>query len=129
MEITINEKRVIKIIWEAIKNRRLIKFYYESVSNDNKDFRVIEPYIVGIYKTGNKNLYLSGLPYEDFEKKLKRTQQGQYLIRTINPAQLEILPESYEEPGVERIQLVGTPNVDILCRFIYRNENAEEVMR
>jgi hypothetical protein len=129
MEINNDMKEVIEIIWEAIKNSRLIKFYYESISNNNKDFRIIEPYIVGKYTTGNKNIYLSGLPYDDFEKKIKRTQQGQYLIGTINPHKLEILRDTFEEPDVERKQLDSTPNVEIICRFIYADEDRQEVMK
>jgi hypothetical protein len=118
-----------RTIWGAIKNRRLIRFYYESISSKKKGFRIIEPYIIGIYKEGNKNTYLSGLPYEDFKKGIRRTEQGQYIIGKINHKQLEILPDKFEEPGVERTQLVSTPNVEIICRFIYPNEDRQKVMK
>jgi Fic family protein len=112
------------ILCDAIRERRLVKFYYESDSSGKKEWRTVEPYIIGIKHTGN--VFLAGLPVIEKSKPIEKRVTGHYSLKKINLNNLEILSEKYTEPKVERKRITDTPTIKVICRFIYDDENTQK---
>ena len=109
-------------ICAAIKKGYLLHFYYESKSSRKKAWRTVRPYLLGTNKAGN--LELAALPTDELSKPINKRVSGHYLLESINLNRFETLPESFDDPGVERTRVTHTPTVkDIICRFIYKDEN------
>jgi hypothetical protein len=49
------------------------------------------------------------------------------LINKLSKKKIVILPETFKDPGVPREIVVSTKS-RVICRFIYNDENEEEVM-
>jgi hypothetical protein len=106
------DDKLVRILCQAIKERRLVRFYYLSNSGE-KAWRTVEPYMV----INNKgNITLIGLPTTELNKAIKYT--GHYLLLKIDIKKFETLDECYDEPKVPREQIVNTPTVKVICRFI-----------
>ena len=60
--MTLHDEKLKRILCEAIENRQLIRFYYESKSSGKKKWRIVEPYMIGTKRTGN--VFLAGMPVE-----------------------------------------------------------------
>jgi hypothetical protein len=56
------EMGITKILCKAIQHRQLLRFYYGSEKSGKKEWRTVEPYIVGIYNKGQGNTFLAALP-------------------------------------------------------------------
>ena len=50
---------IIKLLCKAITEKKLVKFYYENTGREHKDWRIIEPYLLGIRKHNDK-VFLTG---------------------------------------------------------------------
>ena len=115
-----SEEKIQKVLRKAILERKLIRFYYESESSGKKEWRVVEPYIVGIKETGNK--FLAALPITELSKPLDKRVTGHYLLKKMDLKKLELLDETFDEPHVRRKRIVDTPTIKVICRFIYSDE-------
>ena len=122
-ELSIECKVVIKLLRNAILSRHFIKFYYES-ENGNKGLRIIPPYMI---IPRGEILELVGVPNEELRK---GGQPRHYTIpqlsERLKSKQLEILPETFADPGVLRDIVVNTKTCPV-CRFIYDDEDAKKV--
>jgi len=120
-----NELRgIITLLCKIIKQRRLIKFYYESDTSGRKGWRTVRPYMVipiGV------NIQVVGTPVGEINKILNKRQPGHYLISKLIKEKIVILSETFKDPGVPREIVVNTKS-RVICRFIYDNEKGEEVM-
>lgn len=65
--ITEYEKDLIKGLTPVIKNRQLIKFWYEDTDADYDDWRIVEPHLIGQHKYKSANIMLVAwfLPTEE----------------------------------------------------------------
>ena len=130
IEVDIQYKELIELLYKAILQRRFLKIYYESESSGRKDWRTIRPYM--IWPNNKNNLALAGVPIEELQKfsKAKR-RSGQYLltqlITRLKDEQIQILPETFDDPGIPR-QRVDDTQTKVICRFIYNDENKKEVI-
>jgi hypothetical protein len=115
-------KNIIKLLCKIIREGRLIRFYYESGTSGRKEWRTIRPYMV---LPVGLNIQLVGTPIEELGK--SKPQAGHYLLIRLNMTKFEILPGTFDDPGVDRKIVAGTQS-RVICRFIYDDENAEEVM-
>src|SRR5688572_9070570 len=106
---------LIKKLCDLIKQRKLIRFYYESESSRKKEWRIIEPYIIAENLKGN--LILVGLPIEKRAINFIKRITPHYLIDKIDIKKLEVLSETFEEPKVEKRRIVNTPTIKVICRF------------
>jgi hypothetical protein len=118
------QRRLILLFCKAINERRLVKLNYESNSG-NRD-RTVLLYLVGVNKKGN--IEVAGVLIEELSKFILKRYSGHYLIKEIDIEKVDILNETFKDPGVERKRVVDTPTVKIICRFIY-NDESEEVVR
>jgi hypothetical protein len=109
-----------EILCKAIKERRLIQFYYESEKSKKKEWRMVQPYIVGIKENGN--VFLAALPVSELQKRIEDRITPHYLLKKININKLELLPEKYDKPEVARKRIVDTPTIKVICRFFYEDE-------
>jgi hypothetical protein len=132
LEAPIEFKAVIELGEDAINGRHFLKFYYKSEptnknKNGNKGYRIIRPYMI-LPEAGA--LKLVGTPITELSKEISERQPGHYKISQLEQRlqlnQFEILPETFDDPGVPRsiIVLTKTPPV---CRFIYNDEDARKV--
>ena len=119
----------IKLLCEIIDQRKLISFYYESKTSNKKEWRTVEPYIVGIKDKGAGNIFLAALPIEQLSKKIKERTLGHYLIEKLDVSRFKILEETFDEPNVERHKITHTPEIKVICRFIYADENKTDVKK
>jgi hypothetical protein len=117
-----NIQRIFKILCDAITTRRLVKFYYESVSSGKKEWRIVEPYILGVKNNGAGNIFLAALPISERSKKMESRVTGHYLLEKLDVMKLEVLDETFGKPKIERERIVDTPTIQVLCRFIYDDE-------
>jgi Fic family protein len=108
------------ILCNAIQQRQLVKFYYESDSSKKREWREVEPYILGIKHNGN--VFLAGLPVSELPKSIGKRITGHYLLKKINVNNFEILPHKYTKPNVERHRITDTPTIEVICRFKYPDE-------
>ena len=115
-------ENIIDVLCNAIDKRRLIKFYYESNSSKKKEWRIIEPYIVGVKDKGAGNVFVTGLPKAELSKNIADRITGHYLIDKLDITKLEVLNETFEIPKVERIRITDTPTIRVICRFRYEDE-------
>jgi hypothetical protein len=120
-----NKKRedIVRLLCDAINQRRLVRFYYESTSSGKKDWRIVEPYIVGIKDKGAGNTFLAALSISELSKRTQDRIIGHYLIERMDITKLEILDETFDQPKVERTRIVATPTIEIICRFTYDDED------
>jgi hypothetical protein len=98
--MTVHEEKLKRILCEAIENRQSIRFYHESRSSGKKGWRIVEPYIIGIKRTGN--VFLAGMPVEERTKSIDERITGHYLLRKIEQNKLEIRSKTYSEPKVRK---------------------------
>lgn len=114
-------EELVKILCNAIKQRRWLHFYYESETTEKKEWREVIPYLIGINKKGN--LELAGLPSTELSKKIQDRISGHYLLKIIDEKQFKVLSKTLKDPGVPRKRVVDTPTVQVICRFIYPDED------
>jgi len=119
------EKKFIKILCEAIKQRRILRFYYESTSG-KKEWRKIIPYMVCLNNKGK--LELVGVPEDELKRPVDDREAGHYLINKLDIQQFEILQETFDDPAVPRKIVVNT-QVRPVCRFRYNDEDEKEVIK
>ena len=125
IEVGIQYKELIELFCKAILQRKLLKIYYESESSGRKDWRIIRPYM--IWPNNKNHLVLAGVPTEELQKFSKeKRRSGQYLITQLitrlNEKQIQILPETFDDPGIPR-ERVDYTQTKVICRFIYDDEN------
>jgi hypothetical protein len=108
------------ILCKAIKEQGLVKFYYESDKSKRKEWRIVEPYILGIKENGN--IFLAALPTEELGKNIKNRSLGHFLLNKIDLTRFERLKKKYTTPNVERRWIITTPHIKVICRFVYDDE-------
>ncbi|MBK5277233.1 MAG: WYL domain-containing protein [Bacteroidia bacterium] len=88
------EKDNISIISQAIESKSLIRFWYENTTTSHKDWRVVEPYLIG--KFSRKHLQLSAWRIPTTEQLYNGQKESwrAYIIRNIS--QVQILEQSFE---------------------------------
>jgi hypothetical protein len=130
IEIDKKYKILIEVLCNAIKNRNLLKFYYESDSSKRKDWRIIKPYM--IWPNSNNNLSLAGEPLDFRVNKKGEIVSGQYLLSQLlerfEKGQFEILSDKFESLKIPRSRVDDT-DTEVICRFIYDDEDGKEAMK
>jgi hypothetical protein len=122
-KVSIESKAVIGLLEGAILNRHFVRFYYKS-GNGNEGFRIIPPYMM-IPRKGI--LELVGVPKEELKRGGKpRHYSISQLAERLKSKQLEVLPETFENPGVSRNKVVFTETPPVY-RFIYDDEDVKKV--
>jgi len=107
---------LIKKLCRAIKQKQVIKFYYESRTNQNKDWRIVEPYMVGIRK-GNGNIFLTGwfIPSADQILQNQKLGQKQYLIDQIK--KFTMLSRHFNTIKISSTKIYNTPTINVICKI------------
>jgi hypothetical protein len=124
MKVSDQIKRVIKISSDAVRQRHLMQFMYESKSRGREE-RTIRPYMVCPNRSGKWELV--GLPREEWEKPIDKRQPGHYLLEKLDIDELKVLFETFDDPGVPRKIVVNTLT-SVVCRLVYDDEDEQEVM-
>ena len=106
-----SEKELMDLICNAIKNHRLIYFYYESKTSGNY-YRKMEPYLVGRRKDGGKNLFFTGYVYPGNEK---TSTQGNYHFDKIDLKRFKVLDVAFSELNCQ--QTGSMENCQMLISF------------
>jgi hypothetical protein len=118
---------LIKISWDAIKQRRVLKFPFES-NKGNTGVREIKPYMV--YINDKEEIRVAGIPREFWSIPADEQKNARhYLLNKIDLKEIKTLSETFTDPGVPRSFVVFTKEVEVICRFIYDDEDIEEVMK
>ena len=130
-EITgMKEKKISKVralLSKAIKERKKVKFYYESERRGRKEWRTLYPYIIGVKANGN--IFLAALPEEELSKPISERQLGHFSLSKIDIEKLELLKETYREPAVPTKYITDTPTINVIYRFTYMNEELEKIIK
>jgi hypothetical protein len=115
--IMIKQAVIVRKLCKAIQERRLVQFYYESKTSDKKDWRTVEPYLVGIRKQDG-HMVLSGwfIPTDEQLNDKQRAMQKLYLIDRIDKDAITVLPATFSRLKVESNKIYDTPTLEILCR-------------
>ncbi|MEO6730725.1 MAG: WYL domain-containing protein [Ferruginibacter sp.] len=119
-EFSKKEKEISGVLCDAINKRKLIRFYYQSVTSGKKGWRTVEPYIIGVKENGN--VFLAALPITELSKKIEDRSLGHYLINRFDISTIEVLEPTYQEPRVERFKIDDTHTIEVLCRYYYKDE-------
>lgn len=123
-EFSKKEKEILGVLCDAINKRKLIRFYYQSVTSGKKGWRTVQPYILGVKVNGKT--FLAALPITELSKKIEDRSLGHYLLNQLDTSTIEILEPGYKEPRVERGKIDDTPTIEVLCRFYYKDEQPEK---
>lgn len=113
------QTETIKKLCEAIKKKHLVKFYYESTTNKHKDWRIVEPYIVGIKDNGKGNVFLAGW-FNPTPAQIKNKQEPDmrhYLINSID--KIKILPQKFNKLNVSKEIIIQTPSIEVICKVLF----------
>ena len=88
------EQDLIKVICPAIQSRNLIRFWYEN--GRRKEFRTVEPYVIGSFRRGN--ILLSAWVIPTTEQAMSGITEGwrSYTLRNIS--EVQVLDEKYSKP-------------------------------
>lgn len=122
-----NIEKLLVVIYKAIRQRSIVKFPFESESGNIGD-RTIKPYMVYLNEKGE--IKVAGLPEELWNAPIdQRKSARHYLLNKIDVKRLEVLPETFDDPGVPRSIVVTVKIVKVICRFIYDDEDEQEVMK
>ncbi len=115
--IMIKQATVIRKLCKAIQEKRLVQFYYESKTSDKKEWRTVEPYLVGVRKQ-DSHIILSGwfIPTEEQLSENQQATQKQYLIERIDTDKIKVLAETFSRLKVDARKIYQTPTLEILCR-------------
>src|SRR4051812_14038241 len=90
------EQETLVNICRAIKARKVIKILYENLSAGTKDWRTVEPYLVGT--PPRKNMQLSAWSLPSLEQ-AERGMKGDWRSYTIkNIAGVEVLDVEIQKP-------------------------------
>jgi hypothetical protein len=86
--VTSHEQEVITIISQAIESKNLIRFWYENTTTAHKDWRVVEPYIIGRFP--RKFLQLSAWSVPTMEQLYNGQKESwkAYILRNMSQVQL-----------------------------------------
>ena len=92
--MTPHEQELITIIHQAIESKSLIRFWYENTTTAHKDWRVVEPYLIG--KFNRKFLQLSAWSVPTMEQLYSGQKESwkAYIIRNIS--QVQILEQQFQ---------------------------------
>jgi len=93
------DKYIIKFLTPAIKNRQLIRFWYEDTNrSDFEDFRIIEPHTIGQLNTKTANIVLTGwfLPTSEQIVYGHSEKWVNYILEGIS--KIEILEQRFPHP-------------------------------
>lgn len=106
---------LIKKLCEAIKQKRVVQFYYESVTNENKAIRLVEPYLVGINTNGKP--FLSGW-FIPAERNLRNNSSNHknYLIEQMRKDSLMVTEKKFSSIKVHPSKINHTPTIEVLCK-------------
>ena len=87
--MTSHEQLLIASICPAIQAKNLIRFWYENSTAQIKEWRTVEPYLIGMY--ANRSIQLSGwlLPTPEQIQSGKKEAWRSYILKNIS--QLQIL--------------------------------------
>jgi len=130
VEVDLQYKELIELLCKAIMQRTLLKIYYKS--GRRSDWRIIRPYM--IWQNPKKNLSLAGVPIEELQKlSIDERTSSQYLLTQLmtrlKEGQIQILPETFDDLGIPRERVDDTQTKDLVCRFIYDDEDKKEVKK
>lgn len=122
--LSIEQIEKVKMLGNFIKQKSVIRFNYTSHKTgkaSNTFWRKIEPYMVGKYMVENTHLslsgyFISGLNKEDSE----RPGQRNYKVDSINPNEIELLNETFDDVKVPIENLTRTPNMVIFYRALLK---------
>lgn len=125
--ITEHEAKVLHLVIAAMKEKKKLKFYYESATANYT--RTVEPYLIAIKDKGKGNLFFTGYQYPDPKYKRKaikgNNNQGQYLLQDINLGRFEILEDTFEKihPNIKEENIFGElPTIRIVYRIAPPNK-------
>lgn len=106
-----------KTICQAIKEHKLLWFYYKSSTGEY--WRKVEPYILAIKDKGKGNIFFTGYVHPSKEGKIKSTNdnQKQYLLNKIDVNKFEVLDETFDSVKISYEKIFGElPTIKIICR-------------
>lgn len=112
-----SETKLQQIICNAIKQRKVLRFYYESGSGNY--WRKVDPYILAIKDNGKGNVFFTGYVYPLKERKSKadNDDQGHYLLKKIDLNKFEVLDETFNDLKLPYDRIFGElPSIKIICR-------------
>jgi uncharacterized protein YecE (DUF72 family) len=115
--ITKQEADVLSLVISAIKQRKMVEFYYESTSG--KGWRKVEPYLIAVKDNGRGNIFFTGYidPASEVKRKDGKDDQGQYLLNKIKLSRFRILDEEFDAVKVDKEVIFGKLTT---VRIVYR---------
>lgn len=96
--MTIHEAKLIDIIRISISSKKLIRFWYEDKTSNFKDWRIVEPHLVGLTNSKCPEIWLSGWFIPTHLQILNNHNEGwgNYILKTVK--HIEILDSVFKKP-------------------------------
>lgn len=118
-----NEAKVVSLLCQAIREKRRVKFFYSNTGNKKKEWRTIEPYLIGIRKHNGK-IFLTGY---DLSTKGENTHdknlgQKQFLIDRVDSESIHVLDKNFKIIRVPKERIENTPTIDVICKVSFEEE-------
>ncbi len=104
---------ILETLKEAVINKTIIKFYYEDSNGKFKDYRTVDPYLIGTLKVSNE-LTLKAWFVPSVKQKHAGHKEGWKLYSIHKIQSLEITKFQYKSTKI-RYNPKDTEMSDIIC--------------
>ena len=93
--ITLKEQGLISVLTNPIREKQLIRFWYEDSEKNFSDWRLVEPYLIGQTKFKAAKIMLVAYFLPSPSQRLQGHDQGWRIYNLDLLERLEVLPERY----------------------------------
>lgn len=111
--MSLMEQETLVNICRAIKARKVIKILYENLSAGTKDWRTVEPYLVGSFPRKNMQLSAWYLPPAEHVARGIKGDWRSYTIKNISGLEVLDLQIQKPRPGYNP----ASTGMKVLCAF------------
>ena len=114
------QQDIVDQVCNAIKQKRVIKFYYRNKFKKSEDWRIVDPYMLAKNQKGNTFVTGYFTPTQDQLKGGKKPEQKLYLIDEIKEGSFKVLPQTFDKLKVHPRNVYNTPTIEVICRVSFR---------
>jgi hypothetical protein len=123
MHFSKEQEQTINVLCKAVREKKLIKFFYKSKKTQKKEWRTIEPYLVGMYRS-NQGFFVSGwfLPSKQQLAEGHEPEHKNYSFTNIGKSSLKTLSKAFKAIKVSREKIDETKTIEIICKVSFEDE-------
>ena len=113
-------QEIVDQVCTAIKQKRVIRFYYTNKFKKAEDWRILDPYLLAKNQKGNTFVTGFFTPTQDQLKRGKKSEQKLYLINEIKEGSFKVLPQTFDKLKIDPAKVYNTPTIEVICRVSFQ---------